>query len=506
MSLKKNVIANYLGQGWSGLVSIIFVPLYIKYLGIEAYGLIGFFALLQAWLMLLDMGLSPTLSREMARFLAGSYTSQSIRDLVRSAECVFALIAMSIGAGVMLAAPWLATDWLRLQALSTHTATNALIIMGWVIAVRWLAGLYRSAINGLQQQVWLNVISSIFSTLRGLGVVGVLIWVSPTIQAFFLYQGTIYILEALALAIQVRNLLPSAPRPPHFSWASLHQVWRFAAGMTAITILATMLTQMDKLLLSRLLSLTDFGYYMLASTVASALYLLIMPISNVLRPHLAELVARGETVALAETYHKFSQLLTLMVVPAALVLSFFSDHALLLWTRNITTTTAVAPLVSLLVIGTMINGLMNTPYALQLAYGKTRYAIWANAISVLALVPAIYVGVSHYGAIAAAVIWILLNLGYMTVALPIMHRSLLPNEKWPWYRRDVLTPLLSSISAVAVVYVSSPAPDLAHPLMSAGVLIVAAIAAVVSAALATCHGRDQMRRYWLLIFPRRAKQ
>ena len=50
MSLKINVVANYLGQGWQGLMSLAFVPLYIKYLGIESYGLIGIFALLQAWL------------------------------------------------------------------------------------------------------------------------------------------------------------------------------------------------------------------------------------------------------------------------------------------------------------------------------------------------------------------------------------------------------------------------------------------------------------------------
>lgn len=66
MSLKRNLIANYLGQGWVAIMSLAFIPIYIKYLGIEFYGLIGLFALLQAWLILLDMGMTPTLSREMA--------------------------------------------------------------------------------------------------------------------------------------------------------------------------------------------------------------------------------------------------------------------------------------------------------------------------------------------------------------------------------------------------------------------------------------------------------
>ena len=53
MSVKRNVLSNYLGQGWSAVMGLAFVPLYIKYLGIEAYGLIGLFAVMQAWLSLL---------------------------------------------------------------------------------------------------------------------------------------------------------------------------------------------------------------------------------------------------------------------------------------------------------------------------------------------------------------------------------------------------------------------------------------------------------------------
>lgn len=38
-------------------------------------------------------------------------------------------------------------------------------------------------------QVLLNIANSSIVTLRFLGAVGILIWVSPTMQAFFLWQG-----------------------------------------------------------------------------------------------------------------------------------------------------------------------------------------------------------------------------------------------------------------------------------------------------------------------------
>jgi O-antigen/teichoic acid export membrane protein len=76
MSVKRNIAANYLGQVWTAVMGLAFVPLYIRYLGMEAYGLIGVFAMLQTWLSLLDFGLTPTLTREMARPIANAEDTQ----------------------------------------------------------------------------------------------------------------------------------------------------------------------------------------------------------------------------------------------------------------------------------------------------------------------------------------------------------------------------------------------------------------------------------------------
>ena len=66
MSLKKNIVASYATQIYVTLVGILILPLYLKYLGAEAYGLVGLFTMLQAWFNLLDMGLTPTVARETA--------------------------------------------------------------------------------------------------------------------------------------------------------------------------------------------------------------------------------------------------------------------------------------------------------------------------------------------------------------------------------------------------------------------------------------------------------
>jgi O-antigen/teichoic acid export membrane protein len=189
MALKRNLIANYLGHAWTALMGLAFIPLYIHYLGIEAYGLIGLFATLQVWLGLLDMGLTPALGREMGRFTGGGHTPQSIRNLLRSVEVVAGTMLLVIVAVGSVAAGWGARHWLKVQNIPVDVVAQALVIMALVIALRLMEGIYRSSMVGLQQQVMLNLASSGLATLRWAGTVGVLAWVSPTAQAFFLWQG-----------------------------------------------------------------------------------------------------------------------------------------------------------------------------------------------------------------------------------------------------------------------------------------------------------------------------
>ena len=99
--LKLNVLSNFAATGSSAILNLIFVPIYIHLLGIEAYGLVGLYATLQAMLTLLDLGFTPTMSREMARYSVLPAKSQEARDLARTLEVIYWIIAIVIGAGII---------------------------------------------------------------------------------------------------------------------------------------------------------------------------------------------------------------------------------------------------------------------------------------------------------------------------------------------------------------------------------------------------------------------
>src|SRR5450631_2625541 len=95
-SIKINIAANLVGKIWSALIAILLIPLYIKYLGIESYGLVGFYGTLIGSMMLLNLGLSTTINRELAKFKSTNGKSKSVRDLTFSLEIIYWAIGIFI--------------------------------------------------------------------------------------------------------------------------------------------------------------------------------------------------------------------------------------------------------------------------------------------------------------------------------------------------------------------------------------------------------------------------
>jgi O-antigen/teichoic acid export membrane protein len=441
---KRNLIANYLGQGWSAVIGLAFIPLYIHYLGMEAYGLIGLFAMLQAGLAFLDMGLTPTLTREMARFTAGVHSSQYVGVLLRSAEVISFCLATAIGLLAWAGSDYIASDWLKADKLPAAAVVEAISIMAIVVALRFCEGIYRGSLFGLQQQVWFNVANVILATLRHAGAAVILIFVSSTIQAFFYWQAIISLCSVFVLAVHVHKIMPKPILPVRFSLRVVKDIWPFAAGMMGISLLSIILTQVDKVILSRALPLDYFGFYTLAGTLAGTFYLIIIPITQAFYPRMVEFVSRNDNSNLINIYHVGTQIVVVLSLPIVFLFCFYGRNIIFIWSGNEILAKNVAPILIPLALGTFLNGLMHMPYQLQLAHGWTNFTIKINLIGISILIPGILWIVPIYGAVGAAWIWTVLNTGYVFIAINFMHKRLLPTEKWCWYREDVCWPLIGA--------------------------------------------------------------
>ena len=460
--LKQNISANLFGKGWQTLVGIIFIPLYIKFMGVESYGLVGIWFSLEALSGVLDMGLSGTLNREMARLSVLPGKEQEMRNLVRTMEAFYWSVAVFVGIAVAALSPFIVHHWVKAGQLSPKTIEQALLIMGFITVFQMPIGFYSGGLMGLQKQVLLNITNVCMSTLRGAGAVLILWLISPTIQSFLLWQIVISIINTFLLAMFIWRGLPHGDNKAVFQKKLLKGIWRFTAGMSGISILAVILTQLDKVILSKILSLEMFGYYMLASMIAMSLGRLFTPVYFSIYPKFTQLVSIDDQDGLTQLYHKSCQFMSVLILPPAIVIAQFSYEIIFLWTQNPATAERIHLLVSILICGTALNGLMHLPYALQLAFGWTRLSLLKTLIAVILLVPLIIYLTTHYGATGAAIAWFVLNIGMFLFEIPIMHRRILRKEKWRWYLQDICLPLVACIlmAGLGRIFIRGPIPQL----------------------------------------------
>jgi O-antigen/teichoic acid export membrane protein len=253
LTLKRNLSANIVGKAITGVLSFVFIPMYIRFLGIESYGLVGLFATITALGFAVDFGLSATASRELSRLSVQPGSGQAMRDLIRTLEAGIWIIAALLGAVIIFGAPSIMRGWVEPNGLSAKTVHDAVLEMGVALALQWPVNFYSSAIIGLQQQVALNVINAGMAAIRGVGAVIVLWGISPTIEAFFAWQIAISACHVLCVSQQMWRALPSAPARARAHFGAIRQVWRFAVGMSGLTLLTVLNSQVDKVVLSQTL-------------------------------------------------------------------------------------------------------------------------------------------------------------------------------------------------------------------------------------------------------------
>lgn len=486
MSLvRRNIVANMLGKGISALFTLIFVPLHLKYLGVEAYGLVGFYATMQTMFLLVDMGFSGAFTREIARLSVSADKAEVMRDLCRTFEVGFLIIGSIAAVLAVALSQTIASHWVHPENLSSSSIATAIGLMGVSIGLQFPFMIYQGGLLGLQRQSTLSGLNIVAGLLRGLGGLLVLMYLDSSINAFFGWQILVSIFQFFSGRFFVWRSLPRSEKLCRFNFGLVIPLWRFAAGMAGIAVCSVVLMQADKLILSRMITLERFGYYSLASMAAGIPFMLAAPINNAVYPRLTQLVALKQVSELALFYHRACQIMAVLVIPAGLFLVVFSKEFMLLWTGNPTVAQNTYQLISILAAGSTLLAIMYIPYALQLAFSWTKLALYFNISSIIILIPSMIWLTKMYGALGACFVWLILNAAYVLGMIQLMHKRVLPNEKLAWYRDDLGKPL-SAVLLIMIIskHIIDPAmPKLVLAFLLILTLLISTFGAAMSAPL-----------------------
>ena len=454
--LNRNLVANFVAQFISASMAILFVPSYVKILGIEAYGLIGFYTLIQMFLSVFEMGVYPVLGRHMARFTAGKVDANTVRDVFRTylilVVVVGACLAVLLGS---LASP-IAADWFNLSELDERTVGRVIVMIGLVVMFRFIEMVFRSAILGLQFQIIYNAVFSLAAILRYAGVIGFLILYQPTIEAFFFWQIVVSLLALVAYGIICAWILPKSSRRPQFSFIEVLKTRRFAAGAVLITFLSVSLRQVDKIYLSKTIDLDIFGYYAFASILAGIPTLLVGPVYQAYYPRFVELFAIGSKSDLNRAYLRATMYAGIIAVVSGVPLVFFAEDVIWVWSGDRELARGVSVFARVLVIGGILDAMLNIPYCAQIAFGWTRLAVGMFLVSLCFAMLAILIAVPQFGPLSAAWVWVGVNVFLFLLWIPLMYRRILSGTLSGWYVASVATPILVAVTSAFALSVILP--------------------------------------------------
>lgn len=441
--LSRNILHNLAGQGLLFVLSFVAVRFVFRRLGAEAFGIILFTQTVNFLLVaVLELGISSTTVREISAHLHED--PPYVADVFRTGSLLYWTGYGVLAALLIILAPLLVAKWINLQALDTTTATRMVQILGVATLLALPRSLYASLFRGLQRMAFINVIDVGTSALQQVGVILILAF-RGSLFAVVDWIALSYLLGIAAYVLMASRFVAWRTLLPKFSATVVRRNKRFALHMMSISALATIHTQADKVVVSKLMPVGVLGYYSFASAVVTRATMVSSAVGQAAFPSLSDLFHRGQRPALMSQYGKLQTLLTLSMVPIYAAITFaalpFFGY---LFTPAIGQR-LLAP-TALLSVGYYLNSTLAVPYVFSLAVGKPEISVRQNVYALFTVLPATFVLVAIFGLVGAAASWVLYNVFAYAYGVPRICRECLRIAPSSWYAQIARAAALGAAS------------------------------------------------------------
>lgn len=444
----RNVVWNLLGGISAGVMVVFATPWYVERLGLEGYGIVGLWLVLQVMMGLLDMGMGVTVVKAFAGASPGAEGTTYRRDLMRTLEALYWSISLVVSVALCLCAGLIASRWLNTSALPSQTIATSMRLIALALFFQFPSALYVNGLAGLHAHGRMNALQTMGNLMRYGGGAAVLIW-RPDLIAFFLTQVIAAVPQTLATRHVLWSMLDSPEaRPVAIRPKLITPMWRYSLGMAVSSIGAVLMANADRITISALLPTSELGKYSVAFAGVGLLQFGIQPFYRVYFPRFAELFASGEFERLRGEYMRSCQLAAVVLIPLGISGATFAPQLIETWLGRQDMT--IASVFRVLLVAVTCTGLMWLPAALQQASGWTRLHASMIFGALFVGTPLMVLAIDRFGVTGAATVWLLHGVSGVTLELWLMHRRLLVGELGHWYRTVIATPLLVSLPLAAL--------------------------------------------------------
>lgn len=399
--MKKNIIANFAGRFWSILSNFLFIPLYIKYLGFESYSVISFTLMITGVMAILDGGLTATLSREFSR---KDQTESEKKRVFRTLESFYFITVFLCILIIFLLSGFIGNQWLNVKTISPERISFFLKVMSFEIGFQLLFRFYMGGLLGLEKQVEANYLQIGWGIFRN-GLVVLAILFSPKLETFFIWQMLSTIIFTFLIKIFLEKIMYKKWQfsiSPIIERRIFKRIWQFAGGMMLISVVAALNTQLDKLTISKVLSIENLGYYTLAVSIAQGLIVLVNPISIAVLPRFTAYYSSNQGNRASLLYNQASTFITIIVFAVMMIIILYAKRIIWIWTGELYLGSATERILQILAVAYAMIALQLLPYTVAIANGYTKLNNILGISSLLVTIPGYLFATRYYGSTGAA--------------------------------------------------------------------------------------------------------
>ena len=476
-----NIIWNSIGIGIGGLIVFFVTPWYYFRLGVEGYGVLTIWMMMQVMSGLLDMGISTSLVRAFNSVITDEAPHIYRLNILRTFETVYWLGALLLGTTTILASRYIANHWLIFSYYSPADILIILRIMILSVTLQMPISIYMGGFSGLQDQKTQNIIQiAIQSSRYGLGAL-ILYW-SNDLVYFFILQAVISLFaNYIARTLLVKNILGINSALGAFKSRLLIKYWNFSLWMAATAIAALLVSNIDRIVLSKMVTLTDLGNYSLAFTAANVLQLGIQPFYRAYFPRFNELAQLGDSDKSNTEYFLSCRIMASIIIPLSISAFFFAPDLLRFWLGSTIVNLDIIHIFRLLIIAITCSGIMWLPAAYLQANGKGSLHVFMLLGALIVGTPIMIFYIHHYGPTAATAVWLIHGISEVTLGLWLTHRILSLKSFLNWYKVVLVGPIAISTSTILFYYFMMGMSCRTQPLI--GILLVTIVSVAGSIAV-----------------------
>ena len=443
--LARNTVWNLLGQVAPMGVAVFAIPMLIRHIGTDRFGILTIAWMVVGYFSLFDLGLGRAMTNLVAQGL-GRSQQEELPAIVWTANGVMAVTGIVGAVALAAISPLLTHSILKIPPnLQPETLRSLFLLSISVPLVISTAG-FRGILEAQQKFGLLNIVKIPMGVATYLAPVAVLPFTNSVTALIgaLVFARVIFLFACIGLALRE---MPVLRHRFAFDKALLRPLFTFGGWMTVSNIVGPMMVYVDRFLIGSILSIAAVAYYATPYEVATKLWIVPAALVGVMFPAFSTAMA-VDRLRGAMLYRRATKYAWLFLFPLSFVLIIFSQDLLQVWLGHefAVHSTRVLQILSL---GVLANGLANIPFALIQGTGRADITGKLHLLELPFYLAAVWYLTVHYGIVGTAVAWLVRVVADCILLFLLADRIM-------GVRQRVFWPVCGAIGTGAVVVAFAP--------------------------------------------------